>query len=119
MDKDKAAREFDRDSDAEDDDEPSPRSGEEKEQLVYQALVECEMVPKDILLTECPFFHGLSCKEVRLARMRRETNQYKKQFDVLKSKLLSFAASGVNAHLKSATELLCQIQERVFDFVFE
>ena len=116
MDKDKAAREFDRDSDAEDDEEHSPRSGEEKEQLVYQALVECEMVPKDIPLAECPFFHGLSCKEVRLARLRLDTNQYTKQFDVLKSKLLLFAASGANAHLKSATELLCQIQERVFEF---
>ena len=116
MDKDQTAREFDRDSDSEDDEEPSPRSGEEKEQLVYQALVECQMVPKDIPLTECPFFHGLSSKEVRLARLKKETNRYTKQFDVLKSKLLSFAASGVNAHLKSATELLCQIQERVFDF---
>lgn len=116
VDKDKTAREFDRDSDSEDDGESSPRSGEEKEQLVYQALVECQMVPKDIPLTECPFFHGLSSKEVRLARLKRETNRYTKQFDVLKSKLLPFAASGVNAHLKSATELLCQIQERVFDF---
>ena len=116
MDKDKTAREFDRDSDAEDDEVPSPSSGKEKEQLVYQALAECQMVPKDISLTECPFFHGLSSKEVRLARLKRETNRYTEQFDVLKSKLLPFATSGVNAHLKSATELLCQIQERVFDF---
>ena len=116
VDKDQTAREFDRDSDSEDDEEPSPRSGEEKEQLVYQALVECQMVPRDIPLTECPFFHGLSSKEVRLARLKKETNRYTKQFDVLKSKLLPFAASGVNAHLKSATELLCQIQARVFDF---
>ena len=116
VDKDKTAREFDRDSDSEDDEEPSPRSGEEKEQMVYHALVECQMVPKDIPLTECPFFHGLSSKEVRLARLKRETNRYTEQFDALKSKLLPFAASGVNAHLKSATELLCQIQERVFEF---
>ena len=116
MDKDKTAREFDSDSDSEDDEEPSPNNGEEKEQLVYQALADCQMVPKDIPLTECSFFHGLSSKEVRLARLKKETNQYTEQFDVLKSKLLQFAAFGVNAHLKSATELLCQIQERVFDF---
>ena len=116
MDKDKTAREFDRDSDSEDNEEPSPSSSEDKEQLVYQGLVECQMVPKDIPLAECPFFHGLSSKEVRLARLKNETNQYTKQFDVLKSKLLQFAAFGVNAHLTSATELLCQIQERVFDF---
>ena len=116
MDKDKTAQEFDRDSDSEDDEEPSPRSDEEKEQLVYQALAECQMVPEDLPLTECPFFHGLSSKEVRLARLKKETNRYTEQFDVLKSKLLQLAAFGVNTHLKSATELLCQIQERVFDF---
>ena len=116
VDKDKTAREFDRDSDSEDDEEPRPSSGEEKEQLVYQGLAECQMVPEGIPLTECLFFHGLSSKEVRLARLKKETNQYTEQFDVLKSKLLQFAAFGVNAHLKSATELLCQIQERVFDF---
>ncbi|XP_020621612.1 dual serine/threonine and tyrosine protein kinase-like isoform X2 [Orbicella faveolata] len=116
VDKDKTAQEFDRDSDSEDDEEPSPSSGEEKEQLVYQALAECQMVPKDIPWTECPFFQGLSSKEVRLARLEKKTNRYTEQFDVLKSKLLPFAAFGVNAHLKSATELLCQIQERVFDF---
>jgi len=116
VDKDKTAEEFDRDSDLEDDEEPSLRSDEEKEQLVYQALAECQMVPEDIPWTECPFFHGLSSKEVRLARLKKETNRYTEQFDVLKSKLLQFAAFGVNAHLKSATEFLCQIQERVFDF---
>ena len=119
MDKDKTAQEFDRDSESEDDEEPSPRSDEEKEQLVYQALAECQMVPEDLPLTECPFFHGLSSKEVRLARLKKETNRYTEQFDVLKSKLLQLAAFGVNTHLKSATELLCQIQERVFDFFFE
>ncbi|KAJ7373442.1 hypothetical protein OS493_013037 [Desmophyllum pertusum] len=46
----------------------------------------------------------------------KETSRYTEQFDVLKSKLLQFAAIGVNGHLKSATELLCQVQERVFDF---
>lgn len=116
VDKDKTAREFDRHSDSEDDEELSPSSGEEKEQLVYRGLAECQMVPEDIPLTECPFFHGLSSKEVRLARLKKETNRYTEQFDVLKSKLLQFATIGVNAHLKSATELLCQIQERVFDF---
>lgn len=116
VDKDKAAQKFDRDSDSEDDEEPSPICGEEKEQLVYQALAECQMVPKDISWRECPFFHGLSSKEVRHARLNNEPNRYTEQFDVLKSKLLQFVAFGVNAHLKSATELLCQIQERVFDF---
>ena len=116
MDKDKTAQEFDRDSESEDDEDPGPRSDEEKEQLVYQALKECQMVPEAFRLTECPFFHGLSSKEVRLARLKKETNRYTEQFDVLKSKLLRFAAFGVNAHLKSASELLCQIQERVFDF---
>lgn len=116
MDKDETAREFDRDSDSEEDEEPSPSSGEGKEQLVYQALTKCHMVPEGIPSAECPFFHGLSSKEVRIARLKKETNRYTEQFDVLKSKLLQFAAIGVNAHLKSATELLCQIQERVFDF---
>lgn len=116
VDKDQRAREFDRDSDEEEDAALGPRSGEEKEHLVYQALVKCHMVPEDIPFTECPFFHGLSSKEVRSARLKKETSRYTEQFDVLKSKLLQFAAIGVNGHLKSATELLCQVQERVFDF---
>lgn len=116
VDKDKTAQKFDRDSDPEDNEEPTPSSSEDKEQLVYQALVDCQMVPEGIPLTECPFFHGLSSKEVRLARLNKKTNQYTEQFDALRSKLLQFATFGVNAHLKSATELLCQIQDRVFDF---
>ncbi|XP_078380670.1 dual serine/threonine and tyrosine protein kinase-like isoform X2 [Oculina patagonica] len=116
VDKDQTAQEFDRDSDSEEDEDPSQSSGEGKEQLVYQALIKCHMVPGDIPSTDCPFFHGLSSKEVRSARLKKETNRYTEQFDELKSKLLQFAAIGVNAHLKSATELLCQIQERVFDF---
>lgn len=115
VDRDQTAREFDRDSDAEDDEESEPRSEEEKVNLVYQALVNCQMVPEDMPWNECPFFHGLSSKEVRNARLKKVTNQFTGQFDILKSKLLKFAAIGVNAHLKSATELLCQIQDRAFD----
>ena len=116
VDQDQTAREFDRDSDSEEDEEHSPRGGEEKEQLVYQALAKCHMVPGNVTWTECRFFHGLSSKEVRIARLRKESNRYTEQFDVLNSKLLQFAATGVNSHLKSAIELLCQVQERVYDF---
>ena len=115
MDKDQTAQEFDRDSESEEEERSLSRD-EEKEQLVYQALAKCHMVPEDVPSIDCPFFHGLSSKQVRTARLKKETNRYTEQFDVLKSKLLQFAAVGVNAHLKSATELLCQIQERVFNF---
>ena len=116
MDRDKTAREFDRDSDSEEDEKQEPNGEVGKEQLAYQALAKCHMVPEDIRSTQCPFFHGLSSKEVRNARLKNESNQYTKQFDELKSKLLQFAAIGVNSHLRSATEHLCQIQGRVFDF---
>lgn len=115
VDKDQRAREFDRDSDSEDDEETELRSEEEKVNLAYCALAKCHMVPEDVPLGDCPFFHGISSKEVRSARLKKEANQFTEQFVVLKSKLLKFAAIGVNAHLKSATELLCQIQDRVFD----
>lgn len=115
VDKDQRAREFDRDSESEEDEETEPRSGEDKVKLAYQALAKCHMVAEGVPLEECPFFHGLSSKEVRNARLKKETNQFTEQFDVLKTKLLKFAAIGVNAHLKSASELLCQIQDRVFD----
>lgn len=115
VDKDQTAREFDRHSESEDDEETERRSGEEKVTVAYRALAKCGMVPEDVPLDKCPFFHGLSAKEVRNARLKKETNQFTQQFDVLKSKLLKFAAAGVNAHLKSATSLLCQIQDRTFD----
>ena len=115
VDKDQTAREFDLHSESEDDEETKSRSGEEKVTVAYRALAKCCMVPEDVPLEECPFFHGLSAKEVRNARLKKETNQFTQQFDALKSKLLKFAAAGVNAHLKSATSLLCQIQDRAFD----
>ena len=115
VDKDQTAQEFDRHSDSEDDEETKPRSREEKVPNAYRALTQCHMVPEDVPWEDCPFFHGLSSKEVRNARLKKETNQFTQQFDALKSKLLKFAAAGVNAHLKSATRLLCQIQDRVFD----
>ena len=73
------------------------------------------MVPKDITLAECPFFHSLSAKGVRSSRLKKETNQYTLEFDALKSKLLKFAASGINAHVRAESELLCKIQDRLFD----
>ena len=119
VDKDQRALEFDRDSESEgdSDSEDDKTSGKEKgkEDVVYQALAKCQMVPEDVAWEDCAFFHGLSSKEVRSARLKKETNQFTEQFNILKSKLLKFAAVGVNSHLKSATELLCQIQNRVFD----
>ena len=123
VDKDQRALEFDRDSDSEEgsgseDDRPSGKE-KGKEHVVFQALANCQMVPEDVAWEDCAFFHGLSSKEVRSARLKKELNkvpnQFTEQFNVLKSKLLKFAAIGVNSHLKSATELLCQIQNRVFD----
>ena len=114
IDKDQKAQEFDRDSESEDDEETKPRSTEEKVKLAYQALAKCRMVPGDISSEDCPFFHSLSTREVRSARLKKETNRFTEQFEVLKSKLLKFAAVGINTHLKSGTELLCRIQERVF-----
>ena len=73
------------------------------------------MVPKDILPAECPFFHSLSSKGVRSSRLKKETNHFTLEFDSLKSKLLKFAASGVNAHVRAGSELLCKIQDRLFD----
>ena len=119
VEKDQTALEFDRDSESEgdSDSEDDKPSGKEKgkEDVVYQALAKCQMVPEDVAWEDCAFFHGLSSKEVRSARRKKETNQFTEQFNILKSKLLKFAAIGVNSHLKSATELLCQIQNRVFD----
>ena len=115
VDKDRTALEFDKDSDSEDVDK-DPRNEEEKELLAYQALSQCHMVPDDIESTQCSFFHGLSTKEVRNARLKKHSNRYTKQFDDLKFKLLKFVAAGVTSHLRSAAELLCQIQKRVFDF---
>ena len=119
VEKDQRALEFDRDSESEgdsdsQDDKPSGKE-KRKEDVVYQALAKCQMVPEDVAWEDCAFFHGLSSKEVRSARLKKETNQFTEQFNILKSKLLKFAAVGVNSHLKSATELLCQIQNRVFD----
>ncbi|XP_022793272.1 dual serine/threonine and tyrosine protein kinase-like isoform X1 [Stylophora pistillata] len=116
VDKDRTALEFDRDSDTEDDIDKHPHSEEAKELLAYRALSQCYMVPDDIMYTECPFFHGLSTKEVRNARLKKQSNQYTKQFDDLRFKLLNFVATGVYSHLRSAAEFLCQIQKRVFDF---
>ena len=119
VEKDQRALEFDRDSESEgdSDSEDDKPSGKEKgkEDVVYQALAKCQMVPEDVAWEDCAFFHGLSSKEVRSARLKKETNQFTEQFEILKSKLLRFAAIGVNSHLKSATELLSQIQDRVFD----
>ena len=119
VEKDQRALEFDRDSESEgeSDSEDDKPSGKEKgkEDVVYQALAKCQMVPEDVAWEDCAFFHGLSSKEVRSARLKKETNQFTEQFEILKSKLLKFAAVGVNSHLKSATELLSQIQDRVFD----
>ena len=110
------ALEFDKGSNLEEDVDKDPRNEEEKELLAYWALSQCYMVPGDIEPTQCPFFHGLSTKEVRNARLKKSSNQYTKQFDDLKFKLLKFVADGVTSHLRSAAELLCQIQKRVFDF---
>lgn len=114
IDKDQKAQEFDRDSESEEDEETKPRSSEEKVKLAYQALAKCHMVPGDIPSEDCPFFHSLSTKEVRSARLKKETNPFMEQFEVLKSKLLKFAAVGINTHLKSGTELLSRVQDRVF-----
>ena len=73
------------------------------------------MVPKDILPAECPFFHSLSSKGVRSSRLKKETSHFTLEFDTLKSKLLKFAASGINAHVRAGSELLCKIQDRLFD----
>lgn len=116
VDKDRTALEFDRDSDSEDNVNKDPHNEGGKELLAYRALSQCHMVPDDIEYTQCPFFHGLSTKEVRNARLKKQSNQYTKQFDDLRFKLLKFIATGVNSHLRSAVEFLCQIQKRVFDF---
>ena len=116
VDKNWTALEFDKGSNLEEDVDKDPRNEEEKELLAYWALSQCYMVPGDIEPTQCPFFHGLSTKEVRNARLKKSSNQYTKQFDDLKFKLLKFVADGVTSHLRSAAELLCQIQKRVFDF---
>ena len=119
MDKDRKAQEFDRESDSESNSKSghdnSSEKEKEKQHVVYQALAKCQMVPEDLAWEDCAFFHGLSCREVRSARRNEVTNQFTEQFDILKSKLLKFAVVGVNSHLKSATELLSQIQNRVFD----
>ena len=119
MDKDQKAQEFDRESDSESNSKSEHDNSSEKEKekqyVVYQALAKCQMVPEDLAWEDCAFFHGLSCREVRSARRNKVTNQFTEQFDILKSKLLKFAVVGVNSHLKSATELLSQIQNRVFD----
>ena len=116
VDKNWTALEFDKDSNLEEDVDKDPRNEEEKELLAYRALSQCYMVPGDIKPTQCPFFHGLSIKEVRNARLKKHSNQYTKQFDDLKLKLLRFVAAGMTSHLRSAVELLCQIQKRVFGF---
>ena len=119
MDKDQKAQEFDRESDSESNSKSEHDNSSEKEKekqyVVYQALAKCQMVPEDLAWEDCAFFHGLSCREVRSARRNKVANQFTEQFDILESKLLKFAVVGVNSHLKSATELLCQIQNRVFD----
>ena len=119
VDKDQKAQEFDRKSDSESssksEHDNSSEKEKEKQYVVYQALAKCQMVPEDQALEDCAFFHGLSCREVRSARRNKVTNQFTEQFDILKSKLLKFAVVGVNSHLKSAIELLSQIQNRVFD----
>ena len=73
------------------------------------------MVPKDIPPAECPFFHSLSAKGVRGSRLKKETSQFTLEFDTLKSKLLRFVTSGINAHVRVGSELLCTIQDRLFD----
>lgn len=115
VDEDQRAQEFDQDSESDDNEETKPRSAEEKISCAYQALAKYHMVPADVPFVECPFFHGLSSKGVRNARLKKETNRFTEQFDALKFKLLKFAANGVSAHLKYGSELLCQIQDRVFD----
>ena len=75
------------------------------------------MVPKDILPAECPFFHSLSCKGVRSSRLKKETSHFALEFDTLKSKLLKFVTSGINAHVRVGSELLCKIQDRLFDLL--
>ena len=119
VDKDQKAQEFDRESDSESNSksehDKSSEKEKEKQYVVYQALTKCQMVPEDLAWEDCAFFHGLSCREVRSARRNKVTNQFTEHFDILKSKLLKFAVVGVNSHLKSATELLSQIQNRVFD----
>ena len=119
VDKDQKAQEFDRESDSESNSKSEHDNSSEKEKekqyVVYQALAKCQMVPEDLAWEDCAFFHGLSCREVRSARRNKVTNQFTEHFDILKSKLLKFAVVGVNSHLKSATELLSQIQNRVFD----
>ena len=119
MDIDQEAQKHDHDSDSESDSESEDdnfsEKENEKEYIVYQALAKYQMVPEHVPWEDCAFFHGLSCKEVRKARVKKVPNQYTEQFNVFKSKLLKFAAFGVKSILKSATELLCHIQDRVFD----
>lgn len=115
IDEDLRAKEFDYDSESGDEEETKPRSGKEKVVVAYQALAKCHMVPEDIPHAECPFFHSLSSKEVRSSRLKKETSQFTLEFDALKSKLLKFAASGINAHVRAGTRLLCNIQDRLFD----
>ena len=115
IDDDLRAQEFDYDSESEDEGETKPRTSKEKVRVAYQALVDCHMVPRDIPLAECPFFHSLSAKGVRSSRLKKETSQFTLEFDTLKSKLLKFATSGINAHVRVGSELLCKIQDRLFD----
>ena len=75
------------------------------------------MVPKDILPAECPFFNSLSSKGVRSSRLKKETSQFTLEFDTLKSKLLKFATSRINAHVRAGSELLYKIQDRLFDLL--
>ncbi|XP_015769027.1 PREDICTED: uncharacterized protein LOC107347578 [Acropora digitifera] len=115
IDDDLRAQEFDYDSESEDEGETKPRSSKEKVRVAYQALAKCNMVPKDIPPAECPFFHSLSSKGVRSSRLKKETSHFTLEFDTLKSKLLKFATSGINAHVRVGSELLCKIQDRLFD----
>ena len=121
MDHDKRALEFDKDSTSEEDDEDEDgngrksRTGQEKQELAFHSLVICGLLSTDAPLAECEEFHGISSKEVRTARRRNQTNHYTQEFDLLKTKLLNFAARGVTSHLDGATRVLRQIQERVFE----
>ena len=115
----KEAESFDRDDDDEVEDLETAieRVVREKSQLSYTRLVNNGLLNSDVALEDCEEYHGISTKEVRNARREKKTNQYTREFEKMKNKLLKFATESFHSYLGAATAQLSAVQQRVFGLV--
>lgn len=123
VDFDERAAEFDRDDD-EDESYLNPENQlkiiNEKKTRIFSALLRSHIIEKELNeVDSCDFFHGVSTKEVRKARRKRNSDVLKEHtdaFERMKQCFLNFASESIIRHVSKVASLLGGIQQRIFDF---